>query len=438
MPPMIERSRNSCAMHGALQTLQAIPGVVPIVHANAGCGAQQWLGGCRAGAVGGLATPSSNVTEKQVVFGGTARLREQIKNAVRLLKADLFAVVSGCATELVGDDIPAMAKESREEGYPVIDIPTPGFRGDVYTGYRLAVKGLCDQLPKLGPPPAARKNLLVNIFGVVPGQSVYWQGDLAEVQRTLEQLGLEVNVLFGPGSSIGQWADIPRAELNVALSPWGADIAESLRERWGTPFLDFGYLPVGPEDTGGLLREVTGALGLDPFRTQEIIVREQQRWSYYLDRIAEAYLDKGFQKDFALVGETGQGVGLLRFLTNTLGLIPKLWVVTDNPGDERKSFIAGEVEQLDHGLRPELVFCEDAGTIRSLLVDCCPEVIFGSSLETRAAEELAVPLVRVSFPVADRVILGKSYAGYRGAVTFLEDLGSEIVSARRGARRVLF
>ena len=42
--------------------------------------------------------------------------------------------------------------------------------------------------------------------------------------------------------------------------------------------------------------------------------------------------------------------------------------------------------------------------------------------------ELGVPFLQISFPVADRVVLNRCYAGYRGAATLLEDLGSEILA----------
>ncbi len=42
MADIIKNPRNGCALHGALQTVQEIDGVVPVVHANAGCGVIIW------------------------------------------------------------------------------------------------------------------------------------------------------------------------------------------------------------------------------------------------------------------------------------------------------------------------------------------------------------------------------------------------------------
>ena len=43
MSDVIKNPRNGCALHGALQTIQEIEGVVPVVHANAGCGVINYL-----------------------------------------------------------------------------------------------------------------------------------------------------------------------------------------------------------------------------------------------------------------------------------------------------------------------------------------------------------------------------------------------------------
>ncbi len=124
------------------------------MHSTAGCTIQQYLGVNKvsgnkgSGYAGGVQASSSNVIEKQIIFGGTSRLREQIKNTIKVMDADLYVVLSGCATELVGDDIPAMTKEAQEQRYPVINIQTPGFKGDIHYGYEVTLRTLIEQLHK--------------------------------------------------------------------------------------------------------------------------------------------------------------------------------------------------------------------------------------------------------------------------------------------------
>ncbi|HEY0256175.1 MAG TPA: hypothetical protein VGC39_01935, partial [Candidatus Methylacidiphilales bacterium] len=44
MTPGLQNSRNSCAPHGALATLGAVLGVVPVIHSTAGYGTQGYWG----------------------------------------------------------------------------------------------------------------------------------------------------------------------------------------------------------------------------------------------------------------------------------------------------------------------------------------------------------------------------------------------------------
>ncbi|MFT3937688.1 nitrogenase component 1 [Rhodopseudomonas sp.] len=66
------RPRAGCALHGALYAATAIDGVTPLVHATPGCGVQaglwQGVGGC------GASWPTSNLSEKHIVFGGASTL----------------------------------------------------------------------------------------------------------------------------------------------------------------------------------------------------------------------------------------------------------------------------------------------------------------------------------------------------------------------------
>lgn len=429
----LESPRNTCALIGALQTIQAIEGFVPIIHSTAGCGLQQYLGGNSGGAGGvgwteGMTVSSSNISEKHVVFGGSSRLREQIKNTVKVIRGDLYIVLTGCATEMVGDDIPAMSKEAREQGFPVIHAGTPGFRGGVHRGYELAVKALVEQLPSVTGEPGDRIPGLVNILGIVPQQDVFWQGNLAELQRVLEKTGLTVNTLFGIDGGLDAWRRIGRAELNIVVSPWGVEAAQLLEEKYGTPYLDLKGLPVGAEGTSALLLGVTEKLGLDNSRTEEIRRSEERLLNYHVARMADTYFTAGFQKEFALVGETAQVLGLTGFLTDVLGLLPMTIVITDNPPVPCRMEIVEELLKITGGTVPNVVFSEDGGEIGNVLAASDTELIIGSSLEAETAGRLQIPLLQVSFPVSDRLILGRGYAGYRGAVAFIEDLGSVLMS----------
>ena len=59
------------------------------------------------------------------------------------------------------------------------------------------------------------------------------------------------------------------------------------------------------------------------------------------------------------------------------------------------------------------------------------QLILASSLEREVAVELDVPFLALSFPLDDRIVLDRGYAGYRGATALLEDIGSTILAFSR-------
>ncbi len=79
--------------------------------------------------------------------------------------------------------------------------------------------------------PTRTEKGLVNVLGIIPNQDVFWRGNLREIQRVLERLGLKANVLFGHDEfGLDVWRRIPSAELTIVLSPWvGITPAEKIR-----------------------------------------------------------------------------------------------------------------------------------------------------------------------------------------------------------------
>lgn len=434
----LEGSRNSCALHGALQVFEAIEGVVPVIHSTSGCGVQHHLGLSRVSGgnvpFGAPPVSSSNIGEKHVVFGGGSRLREQLKNTVKVVQGDLYAIVTGCSTEMVGDDIPAMAREGREQDWPVIYANTPGFSGDVHHGYHLAVRSLIEQLPDIwkeaGSPPTG----VVNIWGVLPNNDPFWRGNLRELGRLLEGIGLTPNLLLGDDQGVAAWRLVPQAALNLVVSPWGEAPARLLEQRYGTPWLSPGSLPVGPA-AGELLRLVVEKLGLDPQQAEDFIGREEAALDRRLAGLADSYYRHGFQREFALVGESAQVAGIAAYLGQSLGLLPRTLVVTDNPPEALRGELQVRLAGIVPGYATDVLFSEDQAEIADAVRAGGAAVILGSALEQPVAEESGVPFLAVSFPVSDRIILDRAYAGYRGAAALLEDLGSAIL-ASDGSRRV--
>lgn len=421
MSEIIETPRYSCALGGALSTVTAMNGFVPIIHAGPGCGVQlyygqSFVGGYRgSGRLGGVSVPSTNTYEREVVFGGEPRLREQIQNTIELIKGDKYIVLTGCTAELIGDDVKAVVREFEDKAL-VLYAETAGFKGSSYVGYEIVLNSFVDQLVKEKP----KEDKLVNILGIVPSQDIFWQGNLAEIERILNKLGLKVNTFFN-GRSI---KDAASAALNIVLSPWvGAALAEKLQERFGTPYL-VNPLPIGVTETNSFLKLVGAALGIE---VAEVIAQEEEQTYRSIEKGADLVVDFDFQLRFATITDSNYGIALNKFLVNDFGWIPSLAVISDDVPEKYRESIKKEFN-LSQGLSPAVVFEPDSGKIWEAVEKEGPNFIFGGSLDKDLAGKIGANRLSISYPITDRVVLDRGYAGYKGAINLIEDVLSAIVA----------
>ena len=110
-----------------------------------------------------------------------------------------------------------------------------------------------------------------------------------------------------------------------------------------------------------------------------------------------------------------------------LGYLPDIIQIADDPPEEKCDLIRQELtETLETPVKPEIVFETDAHRIRQNLKNRNSLFLFASSLEApiSLSEFGAIPLT-VAFPSFDRLILERTYAGYKGGLTLAEDFMSK-------------
>ena len=59
-----------------------------------------------------------------------------------------------------------------------------------------------------------------------------------------------------------------------------------------------------------------------------------------------------------------------------------------------------------------------------------PLYIIGSVVERELATDYGAGFLTVAFPVSNRAVLNKGYAGFRGALSLVEDLLTNLVASR--------
>lgn len=427
----LEAPRFSCSLAGAYGTTLGIRGGVPILHSGAGCGVGQLFGTLYAGGQaaggneGGTSTPCSCLVEDHVIFGGEGKLRNLIQSTTEIFNGELFVVISGCVPSLIGDDVNAIVNEFRDK-VPIVHVNAPGFSGNSYEGYELFFEAIIDQL--LTEKPLKKK--LVNIFGVVPYNHVFWKGELPTIKKLLESIGVEANIIFTEEDGLSNIQKIPSAEYNLVLSPWnGHRVAKKLEEKFRTPFITFPGVPVGAKQTAEFLRTVAEKLDLPSKIVEEVITKEES-WTYrYMEYPGDAIILVRPHSYFAVAADSNTAVSITKFLTNEIGYLPDIVQITDNPPEEYRENIQREIlDNIDTVVKPEIVFESDTYKIRKNLEDRPFQFLFSSSLEAPTAmEDFGALHITTAFPVFNKSVLVHNYAGYDGGLRLVEDVVSSFV-----------
>jgi nitrogenase molybdenum-iron protein beta chain len=437
MTAIVEQPRNFCPL-GGQQTVLAIERAIPIVHAGPGCSSMLFGGLAMAngfqgsGYAGGGTVPSTNTGEREVVFGGEERLREEIEGALQVLDADLYVVLTGCTADLVGDDVGQVVGAFRERGVPIVHASTGGFKGYSCLGHELVVRAIVEQF--LEPAPATIPGL-VNVWSVVPYKDTFWAGNLEAIRELLEGIGLEANILFGHDSGgVAAWRRVPAAQFNLVVSPWtGLAIAHDLEESFGTPYLHYPVFPIGAVESSRFLREVGEFAGVAPEIVERFIERKENRFYHYLDRAADFFLEARWDLPdrFISIADSFYTIGIARFLVNELGLLPGHQFITDDPPEESRALLSDLLANLTPKVSAAVTFTHDGGeiasTLRALHSDEKP-IVFGTSWDKDIARELRGYKLSIGLPTTDRIVLDRGYAGYAGGLRLIEDMYGAVLS----------
>lgn len=438
MSNIIEQPRYVCTL-GAQQTVLGIKRAIPIVHSGPGCCSKlsQALttnsGHQGEGYVGGNSIPCTNSSEKEVVFGGEEKLKDTIDGALKIMDGDLFVVLTGCTAEIVGDDVEQVISEYRDKGVPIVNAQTGGFIGNNYKGHEIVLQAIIKQLLESVRPKV--KKGLVNVFSVVPFQNTYWRGDLEEIKSLLEKLGLKVNILFGYQSKgIEEWLDIPNAEFNLVLSSWvGLDTVKLLKDKYGTPYLHYPVLPVGAIETSKFLKCVGKFAEIDENKVNEIINKEEDRFYEYLVGAGDFLTEyrSVLPCKFYSIADSTYTLGISKFLVNELGFLPGEQYIIDNPDHKYIDIIKKEFDHISEDSSINIVIENDGGKIHNLIKKnnhrLNEALILGSSWDKTLADSINGFLLNISVPINYKLVLNKTYVGYSGGLSLIEDIYSNVL-----------
>lgn len=429
-------TRNACKLCtplGACLAFRGIEGSVPFLHGSQGCSTY-----IRRYLISHFREPmdiaSSNFHEESAIFGGSSNFRTGVRNVVRQYQPAFLGVATTCLAETIGEDMPGIIHQLRSETPdlpPLVHVSTASYRGTHIDGFHAAVRATIEQLSQ-GGPPTNRLNILPGMvsaedlrhikeiledFGInfvlLPDYSETMDGGTWDHYQPIQPGGTRLDAIAGMGGS--------RATIELGTvfgtSPTGGTV---LRDKFAIPLTRLVH-PCGLRATDvflAALEELTGRPAPEKYIAQRA-------------RLLDAYIDGHkylFEKRAIIYGEEDLVIALTSFLQE-IGIEPVLCASGARSG-RFESALRAAVPDLPQStlIKEGFDFAEIAEAAPAL----APDLFVGSSKGYQIARRLDVPIIRVGFPIHDRVgghrIL---HLGYRGAQQLFDQIVNTIMDQKQ-------
>lgn len=297
-------SQRACVFCGARVVLNPITDAFHLIHGPIGCASYTW------DIRGSLASESdlyrnsysTDLTEKEVVFGGVEKLRAAVKEIHLVHRPKLMFIYSTCLVGIIGDDVDSVCREAEKlYGMRVINVKAPGFAGHKAMGYRLA----CEAIMKVLSPKPAQAGLAPTLPGTINLLGDYnLAGEAWIIENYFREMGLSVLTTFTGDATYEKLKKSSQASLNLVQCAGSMTyLARSMEESFGIPYLRVSFF--GLSDTESSLTKVADLLGDQPARAkaQALCQREkalaQAQIAPYLPRLqgkkAAIFVGGGFK-----------------------------------------------------------------------------------------------------------------------------------------------
>jgi nitrogenase molybdenum-iron protein NifN len=407
-----------CNPLGASLVFRGIEGAIPLLHGSQGCATY-----IRRYIISHFKEPidiaSSSFSEASTIFGGSHNLTTALQNVIRQYQPSLIGVATTCLSETIGDDVKMIlhtfTREYQGTSLPdLVSVSTPSYQGSHIDGFHAAVLAVVETLAHGGPA--------TQTVALFPG--LVSAADLRYLKELFSDFGLDLMLLpdyaesmDGPGwddyQKIPKGGTAPakikeagRARAAIQLGRTvkaSQNAAGFLGAKFRVPDYQLG-LPVGIRETDALM-ELLAELSGNPIPPKYL----QER-----GRLADAYIDAHkylFAKKAVLYGEPDLVLGMAALLAE-IGVIPVLCATGTETGR-----LQSELRKVLPEHQAEIRIAEgvDFDAIDAAAEDLHPDLLIGNSKGYALSRRLGIPLVRVGFPIHDRIggqrLLHLGYAG---------------------------
>ncbi len=431
-----------CSPLGASLVFRGIEKSMPLLHGSQGCSTY-----IRRYLISHFNEPvdiaSSNFTEETTIFGGGANLKIAVQNIIKQYDPELIGVATTCLSETIGDDVPLILRDynkndSGKLSPAIVSVSTPSYSGTHIDGFHGAVKATVDTIAEKGNIEAKHVNIFPNMLSpedLRHLKDIFFDFGaehimLPDYSQTLDgPLWSEYQKIPEGGTTVKQIASMGDAAASIEF---GRILAEEesagklLKKKFQVPCYSLG-IPIGVNETDVFFNALSTITGKP---VPEKYVQER-------GRLIDAYADGHkyvFEARAVVYGEEDLVIGLASFLSE-IGIVPVLCASGGESGHLKNKLCQVipdfETKGIDALEGVDFVDIGDAAKKLS------PDFLIGSSKGYKIAREINKPLIRVGFPIHDRMGGARIlHIGYKGTQQLFDTISNIIIASKQDASSV--
>ena len=424
-----------CAPLGASMVFKGIRGCIPMLHGSQGCATY-----IRRYMISHFKEPvdiaSSNFSEEATIFGGGSIFAQGIDNVISQYHPEVLGIASTCLSETIGEDIPGLihtyVTQNSGKSLPAfIHASTPSYKGTHMNGFHDTVLAVVKSLAKathltrsiaLFPgflSPADLRHLK-EILAYYSPETILFPDYSETLDGTnwtnyqhmpeggtsvpeLESLGtaraiIELGVIFNNGITAGSW-------LNESFGI----------ENYSTP------IPIGI----GLTDQFLDILKLITGKDTPDILHNQR------GRLIDTYTDGHkyvFGKKAIVYGEEDLVISMVAFLSE-IGIKTVLAASGAESGR-----LQAAIEQVTGEPATDTMILNSADfeQINEWAEQLNPDIIIGNSKGYYISRKLKIPLIRIGFPIHDRIGAQRIlHIGYEGTMRLFDLIVNALIEYKQ-------
>ncbi|MBH1941714.1 nitrogenase iron-molybdenum cofactor biosynthesis protein NifE [Mobilitalea sibirica] len=400
-------SQRACVYCGARVVLNPITDAFHIVHGPIGCASYTWdiRGSLSSGDDLYRNSFSTDLREKDVIFGGEKKLTAAIEEIAKKYHPKLIFVYATCIVGVIGDDVEAVCKSmSAKYKMRVIPVKSPGFSGNKSVGYKMA----CNAIMELMGPHRPEKKNGVNILG-----DFNLAGEVWIVKDYLKKIGIPVISTITGDSNYESLINAPAAQLNIVQCAGSSTyLATRMEEEMGIPYIKISFY--GIEDTIDSLVRIAEAMKEEAARRKAVEFGEAEKAK--LRNFLESYRKNLVGKKAAIyVGGGFKAISLIKQF-HSLGM--ETVVVGTQTGKKE------DYEVIESMVNENTVILDDANPaeLETFIRDKGADILVGGVKERPLAYKLGIAFCDHNHERKHPL------CGFEGVVNFTKEINLSLLS----------